>query len=68
MISKILLISGLSILYIVSVIAIHFGDRPTYRAGRQTPAQIKNKTEEAAQLSRNESANQPVQPSVEKAS
>ena len=67
MFSQILVILGLLVLYILSVIAIHFCDIPIYRVGKQAPALTENEAEVTAPATRDEATDPVAQPSVEKA-
>lgn len=67
MFSQILVILGLLVLYILSVIAIHFCDIPNYRVGMQAPAPTENEAEVTVPATSYETTDPIAQPSVEKA-
>ena len=67
MFSQIFVILGLLVLYILSVIAIHFCDIPTYRAGKQAPTPTENEAEVTALATKHEATDPVAQPSVENA-
>jgi hypothetical protein len=67
MFSQIFVILGLLVLYILSVIAIHFRDIPTYRVRIQAPAPTENEAEVTALATKCETTDPVAQPSVEKA-
>ena len=66
MFSQIFVILGLLVLYILSVIAIHFCDIPTYKVGKQAAASTEIEVEMTALVTRDEATDPIAKSGVEK--